>query len=286
MLQVRDFLLRLSLCRGLGHVTKYRLWLSAQKHRCFNDLNRLLNDINASPRTRAALADNWPSKALDEAVAINARYPYLTIADGEYPAQLKEIFAPPLVLFYEGRLDLLRLPMLAVVGARDMSSYGEAVLRGMLPHVVQRHIVIVSGLARGIDGLSHRVTLDNNGLTVGVVGCGLDLTYPRENLELKQAIARRGLVLSEYGRGEPPLAYRFPERNRIIAGLATTVLVVEAKKRSGSLITANIALDENRTVCAVPGRIDTYRSLGCNELIAAGAKPILRVQDILDEFLI
>ena len=167
-----------------------------------------------------------------------------------------------------------------------MSNYGETVLRGLIPQLAKRQVTVVSGLAKGVDGMSHRLALANDGPTIGVVGCGLDRVYPTENRQLQETVAQRGLVLSEYGRGEPPLAYHFPERNRIIAGLASTVLVIEAKKRSGSLITANLALEENRTVCAVPGRIDTSRSMGCNKLIAAGAKPILRVQDILDEFLL
>lgn len=221
---------------------------------------------------------------MDRAVRVNQAQPHLTIIDPAYPASLREIFCPPLVLFYAGDLSLLKRPRLGIVGARDASAYGVGVLRGFLPEIVKHRLVVVSGLARGIDGLSHRVTLECGGMTIGVIGCGLDRCYPAENHQLQAAVASRGLVLSEYGRGEPPLAFHFPERNRIIAGLVQTLLVVEAKRRSGSLITANLALDENRNVCAVPGRIDTIRSLGCNELIAAGAKPILRAQDLIDEF--
>lgn len=282
-MQVREFLLRLALCHGVGAVTKYRLWEQAQKQRCF-DPRKLVATTQVSLRSQTALLNNWPSADLDQAVAENQQFPFLTIADAEYPDQLKETFCPPLVLFYQGNLSLLAKPMIGIVGARDMSSYGTAVLRGFIPSLVKKQIVVVSGLARGVDGMSHQVTLEHQGLTIGVVGCGLDRCYPVNHQVLQQAVASQGLVLSEYGRGVPPLAFHFPERNRIIAGLVQTLLVVEAKRRSGSLITANIALDENRTICAVPGRIDMPNSLGCNELIAAGAKPALTVQDLLEEF--
>ncbi|MDD7693153.1 MAG: DNA-processing protein DprA [Lactobacillaceae bacterium] len=284
MLREHDFLLRLSLCRGLGRVAKYRLWCCAHQLHCYDDLPRLIEQCQLTLRAQTALLNNWASPELDRAVNLNQGYPHITIVDPEYPAVLREIFCPPLVLFYAGNLTLLQRPCLGVVGARDASSYGAGVLRGFIPEIVKHQLVVVSGLARGIDGLSHQITLEHGGMTIGIIGCGLDRYYPAENRWLQQAVAKRGLVLSEYGRGELPLAYRFPERNRLIAGLVQTLLVVEAKRRSGSLITANIALDENRNVCAVPGRIDTIRSLGCNELIAAGAKPILRAQDLIDEF--
>ena len=286
MLQVRDFLLRLSLCRGIGLVSKYRLWETARQARCFNDLEYLIEHTRLNLRSVTALQNNWASNDLDQAVRVNGKQTFITIVDPEYPKKLREIYSPPLVLYYRGNLDLLSTTALGVVGTRQMSSYGKSVLQGLLPPVIKRQITIVSGLAEGIDGLSHHLALHYGGKTIGVVGCGLDQVYPPHHQDLQQAVATRGLVLSEYGLGERPLPYHFPERNRVIAGLSDAVLVVEAKKRSGSLITANLALDENRTVCAVPGRIDTALSVGCNTLIAAGAKPILNAQDLLDEFLI
>lgn len=284
MLSAREFLLRLSLCRGLGRTSKYRLWAYVRTHHYHYDLVHPPADCQLSVRARTALENNWASADLDRVVALNSHRPFISLVDSEYPSLLKETFCPPLVLFYTGNLNLLQRPAIGIVGARDASPYGTRVLRGFIPELVKHRLVVVSGLARGIDGLSHQLTLDYGGLTVGVIGCGLDRCYPAENRFLQSQVARHGLVLTEYGLGEPPLAYHFPERNRIIAGLSQTLLVVEAKRRSGSLITANLALDENRNVCAVPGRIDTLRSLGCNELIAAGAKPILRAQDLLDEF--
>ncbi|MDO4903497.1 MAG: DNA-processing protein DprA [Limosilactobacillus sp.] len=286
MLSVRDFLLKLSLCRGLSRVNKMRVWQAAQRSRQFTRIDFLAECANLGPSSREAFVTNWHSKDLDEAVTLNRKYPLITLVDDEYPIQLKETFCPPLVLFYRGNLDLLRCPLLGLVGSREISQYGETVLRGMIPQIASQQIAVVSGLAKGIDGMSHRLALEHGGPTIGIIGCGLDRVYPQENTALFEQVANSGLILSEYGCGGPPLAFHFPERNRIIAGLCTTVVVIEAKRRSGSLITANIALEENRTVCAVPGRIDTVRSMGCNELIAAGAKPILKAQDVLDEFLI
>lgn len=242
MLTVRDFLLQLSLCRGVGRVSKMRLWKVAQEQRCFTDVEKLAVLAQLGPSSRAALLDNWTSSALTRTVQLNRQSPHITIVDGDYPDQLRETFCPPLVLFYAGNLDLLRCPLLGVVGARDISSYGETVLRGLIPQVAKHQVAIVSGLAKGVDGMSHQLALANDGPTIGVVGCGLDRFYPPENRHLQTKMVEKGLVLSEYGQGEPPLAFHFPERNRIIAGLSSVVVVIEAKKRSGSLITANIAL--------------------------------------------
>lgn len=285
MIQVREFLLRLALCPGLSPLSRWQLWQAAEKVRAFNDLGLLVECSQISLRAQNALFRNWESFELREQVQRNMKQDYLMIVDDEYPAQLREIFCPPVVLFYQGDVNLLRSQGLAVVGARQMTSYGSAVLKGLLPQVIKRGITVVSGLAAGVDGLSHEITLQNRGKTIGVIGCGLDQVYPRNHQELQRAVAKEGLVISEYGLGVGPLAFHFPERNRLIAGLAETVLVVEAKKRSGSLITANIALEENRNVCAIPGRIDAPLSLGCNQLIAAGAKPITEVSDLLAEFL-
>lgn len=285
MLQVREFLLKLSLCPGLSPVSRWRLWKVAEKARSFNNLSFLIERSRLSIRAQNALLTNWESFELQARVQQNLKQSYITIVDAEYPAQLAEIFCPPLVLFYRGDLHLLKEQNLAVVGARQMTSYGEAALKGLLPAVIKRGITIVSGLAAGVDGLSHELALQYRGNTIGVIGCGLDQVYPRQHHQLQQAVSEHGLVISEYGLGDPPLAYHFPERNRIIAGLAETILVVEAKKRSGSLITANLGLEENRNVCAIPGRIDAPLSLGCNLLIAAGAKPITTVNDLLEEFL-
>lgn len=284
MLQAKEFLLRLSLCRGIGLVSKFRLWECAREARCFNDVDYLIEHANVSLKSATAFKNNWTSAVLDETVKVNREVNHVTIADAHYPAKLRETYCPPLVLFYRGNINLLAQPALGVVGSRQMTAYGESALRGLLPPLIKKRVVIVSGLAQGVDGFSHRLALNYGGPTIGVIGCGIDQVYPHNHQKLQEEVAAKGVLLSEYGLGELPLAYHFPERNRIIAGLSETVLVVEAKKRSGSLITANIALDENRSVCAIPGRIDATLSVGCNSLIAAGAKPILNAQDLLTEF--
>lgn len=158
------------------------------------------------------------------------------------------------------------------------------VLKKLLPDILDEGIATVSGLAKGIDSLAHKITLSEKGKTIGVIGTGLDRTYPRENFELQANMEKEGIVLSEYALGQKPLRFHFPARNRIISGLCQSLLVVEARRQSGSLITANMALQENRNVLAVPGNINSILSEGCNELILEGAKPILRAEDILEEF--
>ncbi len=284
MLTIREFLLRLALCPGLGPVSKYKIWLLARYNWAFNDISLIMEDDRLNKQATRALREHWHSRALTAKVEHNLQQSFITIVDADYPQQLREIYCPPLVLFYAGQRALLTGQMLGVVGARQMTSYGAGVLRGILPTMVAHNLTVVSGLAAGVDGLSHQLALENHGKTVAVVGCGLDLVYPRQHKKLQAQVVRHGLVLSEYGLGEAPLAFHFPERNRIIAGLSETVLVVEARRRSGSLITGNLALDENRNVCAIPGRIDAPYSMGCNDLIKAGATPVHNADDLLAEF--
>lgn len=208
----------------------------------------------------------------------------LTILDGTYPERLSEIYHPPVVLYCQGDMSLLAADSLGIVGARRHTPYAEKCLEMLLPDVLKAGIVTVSGLAGGVDSIVHEMTLRKHGRTVAVIGTGLDVTYPRGNVMLQSEVAGKGLVVTEYPLGEQPLKFHFPQRNRIIAGLIQTILVVEARHRSGTLITANLALQENRNVLAVPGRIDEPLSQGTNELISAGAKPVLRAEDIIEEF--
>lgn len=234
--------------------------------------------------------DMWnalQSKHLSQKIQQNLKVShFLTILDKRYPSQLQEIYSPPVVLFYQGDLELLdSKKLLGVVGARQCSSYALQALTQLLPNVIQQKLILVSGLAKGVDGLSHQLALKHHGKTIAVIGNGLDISYPSCNRALQTQIAPAGLLLSEYPLESRPLKYHFPLRNRIIAGLCQTVLVVEARHHSGSLITANLALQENRNVLALPGRINDIYSTGCNELIAAGAKPVLNSNDILEEFI-
>ena len=195
----------------------------------------------------------------------------ITILDGGYPQRLKEIYLPPIVLFYRGNLSLINQRAVAVVGSRDHSKYAKDCIREIIPAFVKDDIVVISGLARGVDTLAHEETLKANGSTIAVIGSGLNVVYPSENSKLYDVIAKRGLILSEYPLQSRPLKFHFPYRNRIIAGLSHGVCVIEAKEKSGSLITANLALSENREVFAVPGSIFSIHSKGTNSLIEAGA---------------
>ena len=191
--------------------------------------------------------------------------------DGAYPQRLKEIYLPPIVLFYRGNLSLINQRAVAIVGSRDHSKYAKECIHELIPPIVNNGIVVVSGLARGVDTLAHEESLKTNGNTIAVIGSGLDVVYPPENANLYDMIAKRGLLLSEYPLESRPLKFHFPYRNRIIAGLSHGVCVIEAKEKSGSLITANLALSENREVFAVPGSIFSSHSKGTNSLIEAGA---------------
>lgn len=205
-----------------------------------------------------------------------------SITDEEYPALLREIFDPPYVLFYRGRLQNDH-PRLAMVGSRRITPYGRAVTEKFSVALASRGCCIVSGAACGVDTESHRGAL-TVGTTEAVLGCGVDIPYPPSNRKLLEEIAETGAVISEYLPGTPPLKQNFPSRNRIISGMALGTLVVEAACRSGSLITAEQALNQGRDVFAVPAGIFADSSLGCNRLIQQGAKLVLDSEDIISEY--
>ncbi|MBU6228605.1 MAG: DNA-processing protein DprA [Cyanobacteria bacterium REEB459] len=204
---------------------------------------------------------------------------FWTPGDPDYPALLFEITDPPPLLYYRGRPELVRalqtLPTVAVVGTREPSSYGQSWTRRLVQQLVAHHVIVVSGLARGIDRHAHSQALSSGGLTIGVLGTGVDQAYPLSNRDLQAQIAEAGLLLSEYANGTPPDRGHFPRRNRIIAGLSRLVVVTEAPRRSGALITARLANDYGREVFALPGSLDNPCSSGCLDLIAQGAQMVL-----------
>ncbi len=285
MNELEFFLLKLHLCNLdlKNELRVVRYMLSFERCPSKDELFLLLK----LGQTQKNLWNALQSKQLSQKIQQNLKVShFLTILDKRYPSQLQEIYSPPVVLFYQGDLELLdSKKLLGVVGARQCSSYALQALTQLLPNVIQQKLILVSGLAKGVDGLSHQLALKHHGKTIAVIGNGLDISYPSCNRALQTQIAHAGLLLSEYPLESRPLKYHFPLRNRIIAGLCQTVLVVEARHHSGSLITANLALQENRNVLALPGRINDIYSTGCNELIAAGAKPVLNSNDILEEFI-
>jgi DNA processing protein len=204
----------------------------------------------------------------------------------DLPPRLRAIHDPPTRLYLRGTgpPELLAEPSVAIVGARACSPYGRQVARMLGQELAAAGIVVVSGLARGVDGEAHRGALDAGGHTVAVLGCGIDRDYPAAHASLAAAIAERSLLVSEYERGVEPAPWRFPARNRIVAGLAAATIVVEARERSGALITADFALEEGREVFAVPGEITSVLSAGTNDLIRLGATPLTSAAEVLDLF--
>jgi DNA processing protein len=201
--------------------------------------------------------------------------------DRGYPPLLLQLHDPPAQLYVRGLAELLAEPAVAIVGARSCSGYGAHVARMLGRELAAAGLVVVSGLARGVDGEAHRGALDAGGATVAVLGCGIDRDYPRAQASLAERIRGHGAVVSEYPPGTEPAPWRFPARNRIIAGLCLATVVVEARERSGALITADFALELGREVFAVPGEITAALSAGTNDLLRQGAAPLLSPGDVL-----
>jgi DNA processing protein len=206
----------------------------------------------------------------------------VSIHDEDYPVLLKNIYDPPLTLYIRGKLVRDEL-MVAIVGSRKASPYGADISESLAYGLAKRNITVISGMARGIDSCSHRGALEAGGRTVAVLGCGVDVVYPPENRKLMKMIESSGAVISEYPPGTKPLPVNFIARNRIISGASAGTVIIEAGKRSGSLITAGYALEQGRDVFAVPGNIDSPGSKGTNRLIRDGAKIVTCVDDILEE---
>lgn len=252
--------------------------------------------LDAEKLTKTGLSLEWSNKfigwrqtfSLTGLLALleQEKISYISWHDSLYPDFLKEISSPPPIIFYQGDISLINKPRrLAIVGSRKNTPYAERVLQDFLPELTRYEIVIISGLALGVDSLAHRQTLINSGLTIAVLGSGLKPKniYPASNRLLAQEIiASGGLLISEFSPDCPAKKENFPRRNRLISGLAQAVLVVEAAKKSGSLITAHLALEQNRDVLAIPGNIFLASAAGVNKLIKDGAIPILAATDILE----
>lgn len=209
---------------------------------------------------------------------------FVARTDWDYPEKLSRIPQAPFGLYVKGRLPDPTLPAIAIVGARNCSNYGKEAAILFAGRLSDAGIQVISGLARGVDGYAHSGAMRGASPTFGVLGCGIDICYPRENLELYRNMQRNGGIISEYAPGINGIPAYFPMRNRIISGLADGILVIEAKKKSGSLITADLGLDQGKPVFAVPGRFDDVLSRGCNNLIQAGAELVNDPSDILEHY--
>jgi DNA processing protein len=240
--------------------------------------------VLAEPRTArfSAFRAAFDERAFRAELAVRGLR-WLARSAQSFPPRLRAIHDPPPGLFLRGDAasDVLAQPCVAVVGARSCSSYGAQVARTLGRELAAAGLVVVSGLARGIDGEAHRGALEAGGVTVAVLGCGIDRDYPASHRDLAARIADSGLVVSEYAPGVEPAPWRFPARNRIVAGLCAATVVVEAREASGALITADLALEEGRDVFAVPGEITSALSAGTNALLRLGAVPLTSAADVL-----
>lgn len=208
---------------------------------------------------------------------------YVTMLDTIYPNKLKNIYDPPFLLYYKGKPLPDDKKTISIVGARECSIYGRETAKYLAGVLAKEDVIIVSGLARGIDSYAHMGALSADGISYGIMGCGIDICYPVENIKLYMDMQLKGGIISEYGPGIKPLAYHFPMRNRIISALSDGILVIEAKEKSGSLITVDMGLDQGKNIYAVPGRINDKLSEGCNSLIKMGAKMVTSPKDILED---
>jgi DNA processing protein len=232
-----------------------------------------------------AFVRRFDARAYLERLAADG-YRFLPRSAPEFPPLLRAIHDPPAGLFLRGASEpeVLSRPAVAVVGARASSGYGASVARSLGRELAAAGLVVVSGLARGIDAEAHRGALETTGATVAVLGCGIDRDYPAAHAELARRVAEVGLIVSEYAPGVEPAPWRFPARNRIVAGLCAATVVVEARERSGALITTDLAMEEGREVFAVPGEITSSLSAGTNALLTLGAAPLTSATDVLAAF--
>lgn len=272
-----------------GDVSPHRLWPAL---RARGGVEALLSCpepelavlLGSAERARAVL--HSPEDADSERRAAEAErsgFRLITAFDPEYPRLLGQIADPPFLLFAAGNLARLQLPAVAIVGSRAATRYGRDVAARLGRELSEAGVTVVSGFARGIDAAAHAAAAGGPGGTIAVLGCGLDIDYPREHTALKATLAAKDLILSEHPPGTPPRAEHFPVRNRIIAGLASGVVVVEASRRSGSLITARLGAEAGRDVFAVPGSIFSDTSVGAHELLRDGAILCRGVEDVLSE---
>ena len=269
-----EFLLKLKLQKGIGYVKLLTIanQLTDETEIEFEELEQIELTEELMDACYRAFQDDQLDLMVQQ---IEQQCDVISFFDEAYPEKLRQIYRPPMVLFTRGDISLLQKEIITIVGSRYPTKYSQDVINRLVPNIVQSGQVVASGLAKGVDALAHKAALFNQGKTIAVIGNGLNFSYPMQNFALQEEIVQKGLLISEYLPDTPPRPYRFPERNRILAGLSQSVIVTEAKEKSGSLITANLALQENRDIYAVPGPITNALSAGPNQLIEAGATPIV-----------
>lgn len=281
------YLLSLQNKPGVGGVTLRKLieYYGSAENVFKADINNLIKSGVITKDSAQAIKGftKWDNYLNEYKNVEKSRYKYIKYNDTNYPVNLKNIYNIPLLMQYYGEIKESDNNAVAVVGSRNCDEYGRYITENIVKQLVAKGITVVSGMARGIDTFAHRSAIKYGGRTIAVIGSGLDICYPPENNELFEVISENGYVLSEYALGTKPESVNFPRRNRIISGLSLGVLVIQANIKSGALITAQYALEQNREVFAIPANINNKKSSGCNLLIKKGAKLVESVDDIISE---
>lgn len=248
------------------------------------DSSKINNMDYIQGKTKIKLLENRKRELLDKYIKRleDSHISILTIYDENYPSKLRDIPDRPKILYIKGK-DYIDSFSLAIVGSRRLTDYGRWATMKFANEIGAMGITIVSGMAAGIDSVAHREALETKTYTIGVLGCGIDVVYPKSNRELYSEVLENGTLISEFPLGEEPKPYNFPKRNRIISGLSDGVIVIEAKEKSGSLITAHHGLEQGKDIFAIPGNINSIFSSGTNKLIKDGAIPLLNIRDIINE---
>ena len=282
----RDLIL-LNMVQGIGYI-RLKALLGA-----FGDpsnilkapIKRLKSIEGIGPQVAEAIKNAHSDYDINKEIGLikDSGVKVITLFDKEYPELLKSIYDPPILLYIKGDFRSQDKLSVSIVGSRRCTYYGLKMAEKIAAELVSYKVVIASGLARGIDTAAHKGAVNNNGRTIAVLGNGLSRVYPPENKELAESILRNGVLVSEFPMEAEPLRYNFPRRNRVISGISRALLVVEAAKRSGALITADFALEQGRDVFAIPGMVDRHSSSGTNALIKQGAKLVESADDILEE---
>jgi DNA processing protein len=263
----------------------FKILADFEPEKAYNITTEDLQKFNLKRNTISNFIDNRAKINVEKEwqKLINGNVAMITPDEDEYPHLLKEIHKPPQILYVKGSIPQ-NVPCVSCIGTRWPSDYGKMITPDIVTDLSLEGIVIVSGMARGIDSISHKTAIERGQNTIAILGTGIDIVFPPENAKLAKEIQNNGAIMSEFPLGTPPLQYHFPLRNRIIAGMSDATLVLEAKQKSGALITANLALEEGREVFAVPGPIYSKTSEGCNNLIKQGAHPVTSAQDIFCVF--
>ncbi|EUJ32379.1 DNA-processing protein DprA [Listeria cornellensis] len=283
---MKNWLLHMRYCSAISVKQLGRLWreFTADQLRRMSP-EEIATNLEMSEEQRDRFKNDFSRFHLANTLLELERYQIdlISIEDTCYPSLLRELYDPPLLLFTKGDVGLLAWEKLAVVGTRKMTEYGKRIINQLVAPLCKESLAIVSGLAMGIDAEAHREAMCVGGKTIAVIGSGFLQFYPIENKQLFEKIMKEGLVLSEYAPHVTARKWHFPERNRIISGLSLGTLIVQAEKRSGSLITADAALNQNREVFTVPGSVFQRSSAGTNKLIQEGAKLVTEASDIMEE---